>query len=441
MNLEPFHYKTLSVVKEKREELNAYFPLSDKIDSIFQPISLYGKMLPNRLGIAPMEGNDSKEDGGPSEHTIQRYINYAKGGASIIWYEAVTVVPEGRSSKHQLMLTEETMPAFKMMNERVKKAGRINGFEPVIILQANHSGRYSNPNGYPEPLIAYHNDIYEKNNALDDSRIVSDDYLSELPDKFGEAARLAKTAGFDAIDVKSCHGYLYAEIMSAYRRAGRYGGSFENRSRLLIDSIKAANKYKDQDFHVTCRLGIYDGFPYPNGWCSDEDNNIVLDEAIQLTKILKEDLGLELLNIVMGNPYVNSHVSRPFDHGKYKAPEPPLVGISRIYKGTQTIKQAFPDLMVMASAPSYLRQFSPNLAAGALEQGYADFINFGRESFTNPNFPNELKLTGGLKLNHVCITCGKCGDLIRAGYPVGCVVRGPKEFKEYYKEFIENKSV
>ena len=412
--------------------------MSYNTKTLFEPYELYGRKFSNRLAIAPMEGNDSDEEGFPTEHTINRYIEYAKGGASIIWYEATAVVPEGRSGKHQLMLCDKTKEAFKEMNRRVREAGReANGYEPYLIMQANHSGRYANPNGFPEPLIAYHHPIYEADKPLDDSRIVTDEYLDDLVLKFGEATKLCKEVGFDGIDIKSCHGYLFAELASAYTREGRYGGSFENRFRLLIDSIRQALPYEDDHFKVMMRLGIYDGFEYPYGWGMDPDGGLGEDysEAVRLVKILTEDLGLKMINITMGNPYQNSHVTRPFDMGKYEAPEHPFEGVARMYRGVKEIKDHFPDLCVMASAPTYLRQFSPNLAAGAVEEGYCDFIDFGRLSFANTAFPNEIRETGGLDRRHTCITCGKCGDLIRAGYPCGCVVRKPDEFLAYYKEY------
>ena len=102
------------------------------------------------------------------------------------------------------------------------------------ILQLTHSGRQS-----ITPMIAYRHPIYEEKRPISDDHIVTDEYLDTLPEVYAASARLAMAAGFDGVDVKSCHGYLFQELLSAFSRAGRYGGSFENRTRLYLDCIAA----------------------------------------------------------------------------------------------------------------------------------------------------------------------------------------------------------
>ena len=106
-------------------------------------------------------------------------------------------------------------------------------------------------------MIAYRHPELEQYRAADDSCIVTDDYLKALEEKFGEAALLAKEAGFDAVDIKSCHGYLPAELSSAYTRPGEYGGSFENRTRLLRNGILAAKAYENSSFMVTPVVWVF----------------------------------------------------------------------------------------------------------------------------------------------------------------------------------------
>lgn len=442
MSQERFHYKTLEEVKERAEELKVYLPFSSSTDILKTPLKVGNVTFHNRMGIAPMEGADSLEDGSPSDYTIRRYVNEAIGGSALIWFEAISIVPEGRSSKTQLLLTEENVESYKRMNEKIKEAGRkANGFEPYLIMQANHSGRYSNPDNRPAPMIAYRHPQLEQYRAADDSCIVTDDYLKSLEESFGKAALLAKKAGFDAVDIKSCHGYLLAELLSVYDRPGQYGGNYENRTRLLKNGIKAAKVWEDENFQVTCRLGIYDGYEYPWGFGVSEGSGLKPDlkEPIRLVKELYGNCGIQMMNLTMGNPYATTHVTRPFDMGKYEPEEHPFTGIGRMIAGIGEVKKAVPEMVIFGSAPTYLRQFADLYTAGAVEEGFCDGMLFGRMAFADPDYANEIIKNGRIDPKRVCMTCGKCGDLIRAHKPTGCVIRDPKTFMPFYKEFLEIK--
>lgn len=439
---EKFHYQSLDEVKAKAEELGLDLPFAKDTGILKTPLTVRNITFPNRLGIAPMEGADSLPDGSPSDYTYRRYIREAEGGSAVIWFEAISIVEEGRSSRTQLLLTQDTLESYKKLTAAVKEAGmKANGYAPYLIMQANHSGRYSNPDNKPAPMIAYRHPELEQYRAADDSCIVSDDYLKGLEEKFGEAARLAKEAGFDAVDIKSCHGYLLAELSSAYNREGMYGGSYENRTRLLKNGIRAAKVYEDDHFMVTSRLGIYDGYAYPYGFGVSPDSGLTPDltEPVRLVRELHEELGLSMVDLTMGNPYATTHVTRPYDMGKYQPDEHPFVGLDRMIHGIGTVKKAVPEMVIWASAPTYLRQYADLFTAGAVEQGLCDGMLFGRMSFADPDFANEIIHQGRIDPGRVCLTCGKCGDLIRAHKPTGCVIRDNATFMPFYKEFLEIK--
>lgn len=439
---EKFHYKSLEEVQAKAAELGLSLPFAADTSALTKPLTVRNITFPNRMGIAPMEGADSTPDGAPSEYTLRRYVNEAIGGSAVIWFEAISIVEEGRSSKTQLLLTRETLDAYKAFTAAIKEAGlKTNGFAPYLIMQANHSGRYSNPDNKPAPMIAYRHPELEQYRAADDSCIVTDDYLKALEEKFGEAALLAKEAGFDAVDIKSCHGYLLAELSSAYTRPGEYGGSFENRTRLLRNGILAAKACEDSSFMVTCRLGIYDGYAYPYGFGVSPESGLTPDltEPIRLVRELHDTYGLNMVNLTMGNPYATTHVTRPFDKGKYQPDEHPFIGLDRMIHGIGTVKKAVPEMTVFASAPSYLRRYADLYSAGAIEQGLCDGMLFGRMAFADPDFANEIIRDGRINPKRVCMTCGGCGDLIRAHKPTGCVIRDPETFMPFFREFQEIK--
>ncbi|MFI3236709.1 MAG: flavin oxidoreductase/NADH oxidase [Lachnospiraceae bacterium] len=436
---EKFSYKSLEELQAKADSLGIALPFAKDTSILKESIKIQGITLPNRLGTAPMEGADSLEDGSPSEYTTRRYVNEAIGGSAVIWFEAISIVEEGRSSKTQLLLTKENVDIYKTFTDKIKEAGiKANGYAPYLIMQANHSGRYSNPGNKPAPMIAYRHPELEKFRVADDSCIVSDDYLKGLEEKFGEATKLAKQAGFDAVDIKSCHGYLLAELTSAYTREGMYGGSYENRTRMLKNGILAAKAYEDSNFLITSRLGIYDGYEYPYGFGVNPESGYTPDlaEPIRLIKELKHEYGIDFLNLTMGNPYATTHVTRPYDMGKYLPDEHPLLGINRMIYGIGEVKKAVPEMIILASAPTYLRQYSDLFTAGAVEEGLCDGMLFGRMAFADPDFANEIVKDGRIDSKRVCLTCGKCGDLIRAHKPTGCVIRDTEVFLSFYKEYL-----
>jgi len=423
MRHEHFRYKTLDDVKAAMADAGADFPLSDDFSVLKTPYDFISRRAANRILFQPMEGSDSEDDGSPGELTFRRYERYASGGAGILWVEAVSIAHEARASRNQLYMNAKNLDSFKRLVERAKAACmRENGFEPLLIIQSAHSGRYSKPEGVPAPLIACNNPLFEGDNHIPADRIMTDDELSALPDLFGESARLSAEAGFDGIDIKACHRYLLNELLCAHTRKGKYGGSFENRIRLLTEAFDAASA---ADIMLTTRLNVYDGFPHPYGFGVNAGGGLEpdLSEPLRLIEILKEKYKIELINITAGNPYVNPHVTRPFDKGNYVPDEHPFAGVARITSFAAQVQKSFPDLAVACSGLSYLRGFADRLAAGMVGSGSAAFAGFGRLALAYPDFPLDIFNNRSLDDRKVCLTCGLCSKLLRAGKSSGCVVR------------------
>ena len=421
---ETFHYPTLDSLRAAAAEVKADLPLQEDVSPLFRPLPLGAKAAPNRIAFQPMEGTDGTEGGAPGELTIRRYERFAKAGPGLIWFEAVATVPEGRASAHQLYLTEENVDEFKRLTDDIRETClRENGYAPVLVMQATNSGRYSKPHGYPEPMIAYNCPPLE-DTPLPAERILSDDDLRRFEEAYTKTARLCQQAGFDGMDVKCCHRYLACELLSAYTRPGEYGGSFENRTRFLKNCYRAAQAgLSSGEFFLTSRLNAYDGFPYPYGFGVREGSlEPDMTEAIRLIRELEAEFHIPLINITMGNPYKNPHVNRPYDHGNYVPDEHPLEGVDRVMKGVSEIQHAV-DIPVLGSAFSYLRQFSTNLAAGMVEGGHAAMAGFGRMAFAYPDFVQDARRNGQLDPRRVCLTCGGCAKLLRAGTPAGCILR------------------
>ena len=142
--------------------------------------------------------------------TARRYLRYAEGGSGIIWFEAVAVSPDGRSNPNQLWLHKENVARFKSLISNVRKAANQKGNRPLLVIQLTHSGRYSKPEGKPKPMVAALNPVLDNTEPY----MLSDDDLKRIQDQYIIAAKLASLAGFDAVDLKACHGYLMVELLA-----------------------------------------------------------------------------------------------------------------------------------------------------------------------------------------------------------------------------------
>ncbi len=425
---------------EQNAALGLDLPYTEQTAVLGKPLRVGTKQIPNRLACQAMEGCDGTAGGSPDVMTRRRYERFAKGGAGLIWFEATAVMEEGRANPRQLWIRRENLDDFKRQVQSIKETGlKTNGYEPIVVMQATHSGRYSKPHGVPAPMIAYNNPIFEKDQPLPASCIVTDAYLDRVSEALVEGAALAQKAGFDGVDIKCCHRYLNSELLSAYQREGRYGGSLENRTRLLRQSISGAIERCGGDFLVSSRLNVYDGFPHPYGFGVKDDGSLEFDptEPIWLLRALSQS-GVPLLNITMGNPYFNPHVNRPFAMGGYEPQEHPLMGVARMLHGTAELKKAVPEMKLICSAVSYLGVAAPNVTAAFVENGGFDMAGFGRTIFAYPDFAADVLSKGCMDKNKICICCSKCTQIMRAGSTPGCVIRDREVYAPLYRQIDQH---
>lgn len=430
---ERFRYRTGDDLIHKAAELGYVLPYSEDISPLFSPIDLYGFTLANRFVVQPMEGYDSGPDGSPTELTARRYLRYARGGSSVIWSEAVSVSADGRSNPCQLWLHGKNTTNFSRLVDDVKTASREEGFNPFLVIQLTHSGRYSKPEGSPRPMAASSNPVLDRKAPY----ILTDDDLKRIQDEYVSAAKLAAQAGFDAVDLKACHGYLMIELLAARNRVNSiYGGEdTASRFRFMLETFERI-KNEVQGIIVTARLGVSD--LYQGGFGTGPDNEPDYSDALLLTSFL-QSAGMRLLNITLGSPYHNPHVTRPFDTpvpGQKVPDEHPVAGVIRMIAATSLFQKKFPGMLFAGSAYSYLRQFAPNVGAAVIRNGDASLIGFGRNSFAYPDMPADLLKYGKANPSKVCIACSGCTRLIRNLRPGGCVIRDREIYGSELKKLI-----
>lgn len=437
-----FYYNNLDEIEAECKRFGLNLPFSSNMEVFKNKVNVNGFSVPNSIAFHPMEGCDGKRDGSPGELTIRRYKRLAKGGAGLIWFEAVAVVHEGRANPRQLWIHRENVDRFKELFETIMDTAHEEqgeDFNPLCIMQLTHSGRFSSPDDGFAPIIPCENPyINSRYNNENIAHVVRDEELEALEDRFVEAALLAKEAGFHGVDVKACHRYLNSELLGAFTRSGRYGETFEGRTRFMLNIVDKIKSKLGEDFIVTTRMNIYDGIPYPYGWGTDREDYLKADlmEPKRLISLLYER-GVRLINLTMGTPYYNPHVNRPYDKGGYMPPEHQLEGVERLINGIGEIQRTFPGLAVVGTGYSWLRQFSANLGAGVLENGLATIIGFGRESFAYPNFAKDILTQGEMNRKQCCIACGKCTEIMRANGTTGCVIRDSEVYAPIYNTYCK----
>ena len=417
----------------KGKKLGFDLPFSDDISPLFNPQPVAGFSISNRLVVQPMEGYDSENDGSPSELTKRRYLRYAAGGSGIIWFEAVSVSPDSRSNPHQLWLTKANSDYYAFLIDEIRKTANKLAINPLLVIQLTHSGRYSKPEGKAKPQVAAFNPVLDKTTPY----ILTDDDLKRIQDKYVMVSRLAARSGFDSIDLKACHGYLVVELLSSRNRQNSiFGGEdVSKRFRFMLETV---DRIKDEapGMIITTRLNISD--LYQGGFGVDENNQTDFTEPLLLVEELKSR-GIKLINISMGSPYFNPHVTRPYDNplpGQQIPKEHPLAGVLRMINGTSLFQKRYPEIFFVGSAYSYLRQYAPNVGAATIKNGEASFIGFGRNSFAYPSMPLDLMKEGKANASKVCITCSGCTRLIRNLRPGGCVIRDREIYGNELKKLI-----
>lgn len=442
---EQFAFKSLDELRHRIAELDVNLRLADDVSALSRPVRVGHLLAPNAIAVLPMEGCDSERDGSPSDLLRRRYLRFASGGAGLLWWEANAVVEEGRANPLQMMLTDQNAKQFAaLLDETNRAAAQSMGSDhrPINILQLTHSGRYSSsPAHTPAPLIPQHDPILDPRVGLGpDDPVVSDEYLDSLLEKYVKSALLAKTVGFDGVDIKACHRYLLNELLASHTREGKYGGSFENRSRLLLDIIGAVREAVGPDFIVASRFNVFDAHPYPYGFGSARDDMWTFDETEPLRLVeLMIERGANLLSNSGGNPYyIYPQVTRPFDVSSTGIPIPEehqLESIERLFSFTKKIQEAAGDIPVVGNGYSWLRQFQGYAGAANIEDGNCAFMGLGRSSFAYPDAPKDLLTRGEMDPKKVCIACSKCTQIMRDHGRTGCVVRDAKIYAPLYKQY------
>jgi 2,4-dienoyl-CoA reductase-like NADH-dependent reductase (Old Yellow Enzyme family) len=344
------------------------------MSKLFSEFQLKGVSLRNRIVVSPM-CQYSAEQGVPNEWHLVHLGARAIGGAALVIAEATAVSPEGRITPGCTGLwNDEQAEAWAPVPKFVKRHGAVPG------IQIAHAGRkasanrpwqgddhipQSDPRAWdplgPSPL-AFGGNLTRVPHAL------TKDEILRVQGDFEAAAKRALSVGFEWLELHFAHGYLAQSFFSpiANKRTDEYGGSFENRARFLIDTLKAVRAVWPERFPLTVRLGVSDfsGESHP------------LEESIELVKRFKQH-GLDLIDVSIG--FNTPDVSKVPWGPAFMAP----------------IAQRIKDEAAIATAVGWFIN-QPQQAEDIIANGQADLVMLAHKELDDPHFPYHAAKALGL---------------------------------------------
>lgn len=457
--------KTVADFRHHLASLGLDLPCDDAIavgqnSPLAQPAAqaaINGKTIGNRIAIHPMEGWDGTTTGGVTDDVRRRWQRFGESGAKLIYGgEAMAVRPDGRANPNQLIITAENKAGLAEIRETLVRAHRErygNTDDLVIGFQLTHSGRFCKPTDKKrmEPRVAYRHPILDRKfNVTSDSQVFTDAEIDQLIEAYIAAAQIAWEVGADFVDIKHCHGYLLHEFLSAFTRPGKYGGSFENRTRILRE-IVAGIRARGNKIELGVRLSAFDFvpfkpdpalsqpgklgpgipedfshcLPYRYAFGANQRNPVEYDltETFQFVELCAQ-LGVKILNLSAGSPYYNPHIQRPAAYPPsdgYQPAQDPLIDVARQINVVRQIKaQAPPNLILVGTAYSYLQEYLPHVAQFVVRNSWTDMIGLGRMVLAYPNILAEAMENGALNAKSICRTFSDCTTAPRNGLISGC---------------------
>ncbi|MCP5520545.1 MAG: NADH:flavin oxidoreductase [Verrucomicrobiales bacterium] len=457
--------KTVEAFRAHVASLGQELPCEDQIEPVpgsplAQPVpglTVNGRTVGNRWAIHPMEGWDATTDGCPTPEVCRRWERFGESGAKLIWGgEAMAVRSDGRANPHQLMILESTREHLRALVEGLRGTHRAqhgSDDDLVVGFQLTHSGRFCRPTDKQRlaPRVAYRHPILDaKFGVTGDDQVLTNAEVEELIGYYVQAARIAREAGADFIDVKHCHGYLLHEFLSAHTRPGKYGGSFENRTRPLREIVERI-RADGNDIAIGVRLSAFDfvpfrpdperaepgrkgpGIPEEFGHCLPyrygfgvNPENPVEPDLTEPRRFIRlcADLGIRLLNLSAGSPYYNPHIQRPAAYPPsdgYQPAHDPLIDVARQIQVVRSLRAEAPkEVVIVGTGYTYLQEYLPHVAQGVVRQGWADLVGVGRMVLSYPRLIADSLAGEALQPRFICRTFSDCTTAPRNGLISGC---------------------
>jgi len=331
--------------------------------NLFDPLTIRSVTLRNRIGVSPM-CMYSSEDGAATDWHFVHLGSRAVGGAALVIAEATAVSPEGRISPGDAGLwAEKHVEPLARINRFIKAYGAVPG------IQLAHAGRKGSA-ARPWEGGAHLSDAQGGWQTVAPSPVAFGDDLPKVPHElsvkeiqkvqqdFVAAAKRALSAGYEWLELHGAHGYLGHEFLSpiSNKRTDSYGGSFENRIRFLVETVKSVRAVWPEELALTIRISCTDWVE--GGW--------TIEESVELARRVKAE-GIDLVDCSSGGTTPNAKIP---------------VGPGYQVQFAERIKK---EAGVLTSAVGMIRE--PHQADKIIADGQADIVLLAREFLRDPYWP------------------------------------------------------
>jgi len=356
---------------------------------LFSPFEIKGCHLKNRIVMPGLASFLIENDGSITDKTVEHYRRRAAGGPAMVIVEACAVSPEGIVSPHQARIYDDR---FVEGLARIAQAMRAEGCLPAV--QIHHGGRQTSariinqkpvsPSNLPCPTIR------------GEVEPLTIDGIQEIVFKFGEAARRAREAGFDLIEIHGAHGYLVNQFLSPFSniREDRYGGDTAGRARFAVEIVAELRRRVGQAYPLSFKISAQEFVP----------GGLTVEESIELLKLIVA-AGVDIVQVSAGNDATAEWICQPMFMDK-----------ACLADSAAKIKQAL-DMPIMAVG----RINDPVIAEEIIRGGKADLVCMARGLLADPEMPNKAK-EGRLDDIRMCIACNTCMESIFRKGRVECLV-------------------
>ncbi|ADL07895.1 FAD-dependent oxidoreductase [Thermosediminibacter oceani] len=362
-----------------------------KFNELLKPIQIGSMQLRNRIVMPAMVTNYAAADGAVTDRFKSYHQVRAKGGVGLIIIEATYVHPSGKGFKNQVgIYKDELVAGLRELTEAVHEYGA------RIAVQLYHAGRQTTskvtgmsvvaPSPIPCPV------------KHETPKELSIDEIKELVEAFGQAARRAKEAGFDAIEIHGAHGYLINQFLSPYsnKRTDEYGGTFENRMRFPLEVVKRVREEVGADFPIIYRISAEE---YVTGGLTIEDTKVFARKLVEA--------GINALH-VSGGVYESSAMII----------QPAAISQGCFVENAAAIKKAINGKVPVIAVG---RIKDPVMAEQVIQEGKADLVSMGRALLADPELPKKVS-EGRIQEIRKCIGCNQgCVDRLFQDLDISCI--------------------